>query len=104
FDATRGVFEQGIRAAGSVRHRVTPPSKVSEPRWWELGLIDRFRQGVREAIQARVGEGRAAGVLVGLSVGDQSAIERTDWDIFRRTGVAHAVSISGTHIAMMGWL
>jgi hypothetical protein len=24
FDATRGVFEQGIRAAGSVRHRVTP--------------------------------------------------------------------------------
>lgn len=104
FDATRGVFEQGIRAAGSVRHRVTPPSKVSEPRWWELGLIDRFRQGVREAIQARVGEGRAAGVLVGLSVGDQSAIERADWDIFRRTGVAHAVSISGTHIAMMGWL
>ena len=104
FDATRGVFEQGIRASGSVRHRVTPPSKVSEPRWWELGLIDRFRQGVREAIQARVGEGRAAGVLVGLSVGDQSAIERADWDIFRRTGVAHAVSISGTHIAMMGWL
>lgn len=104
FDATRGVFEQGIRATGSVRHRVTPPLKVSEPRWWELGLIDRFRQGVREAIQARVGEGRAAGVLVGLSVGDQSAIERTDWDIFRRTGVAHAVSISGTHIAMMGWL
>ena len=51
-----------------------------------------------------MGEGRAAGVLVGLSVGDQSAIERTDWDIFRRTGVAHAVSISGTHIAMMGWL
>lgn len=104
FDATRGVFEQGIRASGSVRHRVTPPSKVSEPRWWEVGLIDRFRQGVREAIQARVGEGRAAGVLVGLSVGDQSAIERADWDIFRRTGVAHAVSISGTHIAMMGWL
>lgn len=104
FDATRGVFEQGIRATGSVRHRLRPPVQVSEPRWWAAGGIDRFRQTVREAIQRQVGEGRAAGVLVGLSVGDQSAIERADWDIFRRTGVAHAVSISGTHIAMMGWL
>ena len=104
FDATRGMFEQGIRATGNVRHRATLPVKVSEPRWWESGLIERFRQGVRDAIQVRVGEGRAAGVLVGLSVGDQSAIERADWTIFRRTGVAHAVSISGTHIAMLGWL
>ena len=104
FDATRGLFEQGIRAVGSVRHRAAMPVKVSEPGWMGWGAIDRFRQGVREAIKARVGEGRAAGVLVGLAVGDQSAIERTDWQIFRRTGVAHAVSISGTHIAMLGWL
>ncbi len=104
FDATRPVFEQGIRATGSVRHRAAVPLMVSEPGWAHPGLIDRFRQRVREAIQARVDDGRAAGVLVGLSVGDQSAIERADWDIFRRTGVAHAVSISGTHIAMLGWL
>lgn len=104
FDATRSLFEQGIRATGSVRHRVTRPVKLSEPGAWRAGVIDRFRHRVRAAIEARVGEGRAAGVLVGLSVGDQSAIERADWDLFRRTGVAHAVSISGTHIAMLGWL
>jgi competence protein ComEC len=104
FDATRGLFEQGIRAVGQVRHRDAAPVKVSEPSAGSAGAVDRFRQRVREAIEARVGEGRAAGVLVGLSVGDQSAIERMDWDIFRRTGVAHAVSISGAHIAMLGWL
>lgn len=104
FDATRGLFEQGIRAVGSVRHRLARPVKVSEPSALSAGCIDRFRQRVREAIEARVDDARAAGVLVGLSVGDQSAIERADWDVFRRTGVAHAVSISGTHIAMFGWL
>lgn len=104
FDATRSLFEQGIRAVGNVRHKAVMPDKLSEPGFWSTGLIDRFRQAVRESIEDRVGQGRAAGVLVGLSVGDQSAIDRADWDIFRRTGVAHAVSISGTHIAMLGWL
>jgi competence protein ComEC len=36
-----------------------------------------------------------AGVLAALVVGDQNAIERADWDVFRSTGVAHLMSISG---------
>ena len=36
--------------------------------------------------------------------GDQNAIERADWDVFRATGVAHLMSISGLHITMFAWL
>ena len=51
-----------------------------------------------------VGDTSAAGVLAALAVGDQAAIEREDWAVFRNTGVAHLMSISGLHITMFAWL
>ncbi len=45
----------------------------------------------------------AAGMIAALVVGDQAAIDRLDWDVFRATGVAHLVSISGLHITMFAW-
>ena len=51
--------------------------------------MERARQSVRDAILVRVPDAQAAGVLAALAVGDQSAIERDDWDLFRHTGVAH---------------
>ncbi len=105
FDAPLQAFDKGVRAMGTVRHRLEMPRLVSPaPTWpWE-GAIDRLRQRIRDGILKRVADARAAGVLAGLAVGDQSAIDREDWDVFRRTGVAHVVSISGTHIAMLGCL
>lgn len=105
FDATLPMFERGIRAVAQVRDRGQAPEKLSDApeRRWQ-GAIDRLRQRIRTDIMARIPDKRAAGVLAGLSVGDQSAIDREDWAIFRRTGIAHLVSISGAHIAMLGWL
>jgi len=59
---------------------------------------------VRDAIARQVSDVRTAGVLAALVVGDQAAIERDDWDLFRRTGIAHLVSISGVHVTMFAWL
>ena len=47
---------------------------------------------------------RVAGLLAALVVGDQAAIDRDDWTVFRVTGVAHLVSISGLHITLWAWL
>ncbi len=99
FDLELQLFEQGVRATGYVRDgtAVLLDTAAGHP-------IERLRQWVRDAIEARVPEPRAAGVLAALSVGDQGAIERDDWDLFRNTGIAHLMSISGLHVTMFAWL
>ncbi len=100
FDQELRWFEEGVRATGSVRDTPTPlliDRAAAHP-------IERLRQRVRDAIEAAVPDRRAAGVLAALAVGDQSSIERNDWELFRRTGISHLVSISGLHITMFAWL
>lgn len=102
FDYELHLFEQNLRATGYVRDT---DSSV-QPRLIEAQAghaIDRLRQRVRDAIDAKVSDARAAGVLAALVVGDQSAIERDDWQLFRNTGVAHLMSISGLHVTMFAW-
>ncbi len=100
FDFELYLFEQGVRATGYVRDGVAPQRLASASGFW----IARGRQSVRDALLAGVADPRAAGVLAALAVGDQAAIERDDWAVFRNTGVAHLMSISGLHITMFAWL
>lgn len=104
FDQELRWFEDGVRATGSVREprggQHAPTLIDSEAAY----PVERLRQRVRDAIDASVPDARAAGVLAALAIGDQSAIERDDWELFRRSGVAHLVSISGLHVTMFAWL
>ncbi len=102
FDVELWLFEQGIAGTGSVRARPeTPAVKLAEG----VGHpVERLRQTVRDAILARVADPAAAGVLAALAIGDQAAIDRPGWDLFRITGVAHLMSISGLHITLFAWL
>lgn len=104
FDLPLWLFERGVRATGSVRGQGAA-SQLIQPcgGWWTVGAVDRLRQSIREAIGVQVPDARLAGVLAGLAIGDQAAIVKEDWDVFRKTGVSHLVSISGLHIAMVGW-
>ena len=103
FDAELWWFEQGVRATGNVRvsskslPAVLLQSTTAHP-------VERARQSIRDAIRRSVPDPRLAGVLAALVVGDQAAIEREDWDVFRQTGIAHLVSISGVHVTMFAWL
>ena len=102
FDLELWLFEQGIRASGSVR---ATPGSVNQKLGDAVGHpIERARQRLRDAIDMQVVQPRAAGVLAALAVGDQAAIERADWELFRATGVAHLMSISGLHVTMFAWL
>ncbi len=103
FDRERWLWEQGVGATGSVRHgqRDPPPRHLASTAGFPL---ERARQRVDQAIADRVANSRNAGVLSALVVGNQSAIEREDWDIFRITGVAHLMAISGLHVTMFAWL
>jgi len=99
FDYELYLFEQGVRATGYVRN--DPPELLDRTGGH---FVERWRQHVRDGIESTVADPRAAGVLAALSVGDQSAIDREDWELFRTTGIAHLVSISGLHVTMFAWL
>jgi competence protein ComEC len=102
FDLELWMFEQGLRASGSVRDSRASVNRLLAE---DAGHpVERARQTVRDAILLRVADARSAGVLAALAVGDQAAIEREDWDLFRHTGVAHLMSISGLHVTMFAWL
>jgi competence protein ComEC len=103
-DAELLAWERGIGAVGQVGKQAAYLRLVSPAHPWSpCGLIDRWRARLRERIGQTVPEPALAGVLAGLTVGDQSAVARDDWEVFRRTGVAHLISISGSHIAVVGW-
>ncbi|MDI9333632.1 MAG: DNA internalization-related competence protein ComEC/Rec2 [Cytophagales bacterium] len=109
FDYELWLWEQGAGASGYVRDnpRQMPPRLLGQVRWSPLLGIERARQAVRDQVfqqLAHASERASAGVLAALITGDQNAIERSDWDIFRTTGVAHLMSISGLHITMFAWL
>lgn len=103
FDYELWMWEQGLQATGYVR----PGGRHGAAR--RLGQTGRHplelaRQRVRERIGARVAARDHGGWIAALVTGDQNAIERADWDVFRATGVAHLMSISGLHVTMFAWL
>lgn len=113
FDFELWLWEQGLQATGYVR------TGKRDPQPELLGQsgqhpVERARQRVRDAIQQRApavgdspaqeAQARAMGIVAALVTGDQQAITRSDWDVFRATGVAHLMSISGLHITLFAWL
>ncbi|VWX62717.1 putative hydrolase of the metallo-beta-lactamase superfamily [Burkholderiales bacterium 8X] len=103
FDEELRMWEAGLRATGYVRTgaRDAPAGRIEST--WRYP-VEQAREKVRDAVFDRVSDRRAAGVIAALVVGDQNAIERADWDVFRATGVAHLMSISGLHITLFAWL
>jgi competence protein ComEC len=97
------LWEQGLQATGYVRAGLRDPAPRLVDATWRHP-VERARQAVRDAVFEQVADRPTAGLLAALIVGDQNAIDRADWDIFRATGVAHLMSISGLHITMFAWV
>ena len=125
FDYELWMWEQGVHATGYVRLPSGPGGRgepQARPRLLGAGSahpVERLRQHARDAMVHRlapVADGlpaagdepaarraRIAGVLVALVTGEQRAIDREDWRVFRITGVAHLMAISGLHITVFAW-
>ncbi|MBI1907579.1 MAG: DNA internalization-related competence protein ComEC/Rec2 [Rhodocyclales bacterium] len=116
FDYEAWLLERGIRATGYVRGSPRCDDGVpcdatnvllaaSVPGF--MNTVHRWRDAVRTRFVETLASAPYAGVLVALAVGDQRAISQEQWSVFRRTGVAHLVSISGLHVALvalvLGW-
>jgi competence protein ComEC len=113
FDFELQQWAQGVQATGYVRES-PPPQRLQADAGYRM---QRWRQQLRDRIRAQSAvlqrwwpaldeaeRESAIGVVAALAVGDQQAVDRLDWTLFRQTGVAHLMSISGLHITMFAWL
>ncbi|WP_049765746.1 DNA internalization-related competence protein ComEC/Rec2 [Rhodoferax ferrireducens] len=103
YDFELWLWEQGLQATGYVRAGPKDPAPQRLIQTYRHP-VELARQLVREQIVGQVEDRKYAGLIAALVVGDQNAIDRADWDVFRATGVAHLMSISGLHVTMFAWL
>ncbi|WP_029046882.1 DNA internalization-related competence protein ComEC/Rec2 [Cupriavidus sp. amp6] len=100
FDYALWLLAQGYGATGYVRRAHGPPQEARRERLaWR---IEAWRAAVRDRLRAALpADARYGPVLIALVIGDQRGIDTEDWQLFRRTGISHLVSISGLHITMI---
>ncbi len=98
YDFQRHAFFEGIGAVGFAYGKpvVLRPAASSRLGSWFDGL----RLAMTERIQARL-PGATGAVAVALIAGAQSAIPKADLQAMRDSGLAHLLSISGLHMAIL---
>lgn len=100
FDYEGLMFQRNIRAIGQVRGH---PKLISDDESMTFTMhVDRIRHHLRSLMQAALKDARYGPVLIALAIGDQDGVQQSDWDVFNRTGITHLVSISGSHVTMIG--
>ncbi len=104
FDYEVWLLEQGLRATGYVRPAGGANRRLDSFVFSFGHLVERCRAALRERILRALPDAAYAGVIVALVVGDQRAIDQSDWAVFNRTGIGHLISISGLHITMIAGL
>lgn len=104
FDYEAWLLEQNLRATGTVRpdRDLASKNRRLDPFVFSVGnAIERTRGWLRDRIYAALPNHEYAGVIAALVIGDQRAIDQSDWKVFNRTGIGHLISISGLHITMI---
>jgi competence protein ComEC len=104
FDYEVWQLEQGVRASGYVRPEGGDNRRLDSFVFSIGNLVEHCRATLRDRILRALPGQQYAGVIVALVVGDQRAIDQSDWAVFNRTGISHLISISGLHITMIAGL
>ncbi|WP_416908592.1 MAG: ComEC/Rec2 family competence protein [Polymorphobacter sp.] len=99
FDSARALYFDGVGATGAVLGDVTLLAAAPEGRGWRAWLA-----GTRREISARIRAavpGAAGAVAAVFVTGDRSAVPQETSDAVRDAGLAHLLSISGLHMAVV---
>lgn len=78
-----------------------PALTVLKPAGGVRGLINRLRSTLLRDIGHIWHDPLARKLFEALITGERSGLNRTDWDLFRRTGTAHLLAVSGLHMTLL---
>lgn len=93
-DPARRAWYEGVAASGRA---LGPPRLLAGP---ERGGLDRFRARWAADIAGGLG-GEAGAIAVALAVGEQGRLSPALAEAFRLSGLAHLLSVSGFHVAVV---
>ena len=100
FDFESWLLARGARATGYVRGGALLDRFVARPAY----IVESFREKLKKRVFDALPGAPYSGEIAALLMGDQQAIPERDWQIYRRTGVIHLMSISGLHVTMIAAL
>lgn len=106
-DAELRWLGQGIGGMASVVRGRAAPSPLrlrAQDRAGPWQRVQALRESLRARLLAALPDHARAGTLAALALGDQAAIGAREWQVYRATGVAHLMAISGLHVTMLAWL
>ncbi|MBB5745773.1 ComEC/Rec2 family competence protein [Brevundimonas variabilis] len=102
YDFARGAYFQGLGGVAFALSDTLPTALPPPP--WRLRLemrINAIRYALAQQIVARLGE-RTGGVAAAMVTGHEAWIGKETLEDMRDSGLAHILSISGLHMAIVG--
>ena len=100
FDFELWALENDLRAVGYVNDKGNN-IRLSPHAEGFIYRVEFFREAIRDRINSALGDAPYKGVMTALAIGDQESISKAQWEVYRRTGIIHLISISGLHITML---
>jgi len=102
YDFARDAYFDGV---GGVGFSLVPPQAIELPRApWRLRLtmgVNAVRWSLARRIVGEIGE-RAGGLAAAMTTGHEAWISAEQTNDMRAAGLAHIISISGLHMAIVG--
>jgi len=111
FDVEAWLLQNNIRATGYVRPDTEKNAEtesvnvqLSAFAGRPFDYIQHLRENIRDNIRQTLHDKPYAGVVTALVIGEQRAVPDAQWQVFRKTGIIHLVSISGLHVTVFSTL
>ena len=105
FDYEKSLLQKNIQATGYVRTGgKSPPNHllVEGTSAWSWGY---WRQTLIQHVDLLLPDAQFSGLLQALLTGWRAKVSSQQWQVFRDTGTAHLIAISGLHIGLISmWL